>query len=230
MLGYYVLHVPDSVRAKAFYADVLGWKTGDGDDPTGYHHVEGSSPAGGISGGATKTGVTAYFVVEDATAAANKIRDLGGRSPEPTKSPSGWSATCTDDQGGEFAIYQPSAEYREVEPKPDDGDLFYYVLQVADDERAKHFYGELFGWTFSAGSHPHGWNIEGVVPPGGLLGAGEPGPISLYFQVTDLDAALERVRRAGGTPGEKQSNSSGWHADCVDDQGLRFSLGSLRES
>ncbi len=231
MLGYYVLHVPDSVRAKAFYADVLGWHPDQGEDPSQYYHVDGSSPAGGIAGGATKPTITAYFLVQDAHAAANKIRDLGGRSPDPTKSASGWSAECTDDQGGEFAIYQPAQDYKDEDgPKPGEGDLIYYFLQVADDEKAKRFYGELFGWQFTPGSHPHGWNIANVEPHGGMFGTGKAGPIMVYFQVKDLEAALERVRKAGGTPGQVQPNSAGWHADCVDDQGLRFSLSSLRDS
>lgn len=231
MLGYYVLHVPDSVRAKAFYDQVLGWHAEPGEDPRAYYHVDGSSPAGGIAGGAPEPSITAYFVVDDAQHAARRIRELGGQAPDPTESPSGWSAECTDDQGGPFAIWQPSTTYAEDgPPKPSDGDLFYYVLRVADDDTAKRFYGQLFGWELTTGSHPHGWNITNTEPPGGMFGAGTSGPISVYFRVSDIEAAVRRVRAAGGTPGPVEPNSVGWHADCRDDQGLRFSLGSLRDS
>jgi uncharacterized protein len=230
-LGYYVVHVPDAVRGKAFYHAVLSWLAEPGDEPERYYHVEGSSPAGGINGGAETPHITTYFLVDDAKATAARVRELGGQAAEPTRSPSGWSTTCTDDQGGEFSIWQPEPGYVPDGPvKPGDGDLFYFVVQAVDDERAKRFYGSLLGWEFTPGSHPRGWNIHNIEPVGGLFGAGTTGPITVYFQVADIESALERLRAAGGTPGVVQPNAVGWHADCTDDQGVKFSLGSLRDA
>jgi predicted enzyme related to lactoylglutathione lyase len=59
-----------------------------------------------------------------------------------------------------------------------------------------------------------------------MFGAGKPGPMMVYFRVTDVDAAAARVRAAGGTAGETTPNANGWHADCLDDQGLAFSISS----
>jgi predicted enzyme related to lactoylglutathione lyase len=55
-------------------------------------------------------------------------------------------------------------------------------------------------------------------------------PPDLYFRVADVDEVAERIRKAGGTAGEKQSSSGGWYAMCSDDQGVRFGITSLRES
>lgn len=229
-LGYYVVHVPDAVRAKAFYKAVLGWQADPGDDREAYYHVDASSPAGGIAGGASEPGITPYFMVDDAKATAAAIRELGGQAPDPSQSASGWSAECVDDQGGVFAIWQPDRTYApDGPPKGDIGDLHYLVVQTGDDERAKAFYGRLFGWEFTEGRHAHGWNVTNTEPPAGLFGAGEPAPITPYFRVADIESALERVHAAGGTPGPSQVNGVGWHADCVDDQGTEFSLGALRE-
>jgi predicted enzyme related to lactoylglutathione lyase len=230
-LGYYVVHVPDALRAKAFYKTVLGWRAEPGDDPQAYYHIEGSSPAGGIGGGAKTPHISTYFLVDDAKATVAAIRELGGQAPDPTQSASGWSATCTDDQGGEFSIWQPDRSYAtDGPPRCDIGDLFYSVLPVADDERAKRFYGALFGWELTTGSHPHGWNIANVEPPAGLFGAGTSGQTNVYFRVADIEAAAAAVRAAGGTSGPVEPNSAGRHADCTDDQGVKFSLGSLRDS
>lgn len=230
-LGYYVVHVPDAVRGKAFYNAVLGWNAEPGEDKAKYYHVNGSEPAGGINGGADIPHITTYLTVDDAKAAVTKIRELGGEAPDPSQSASGWSAECVDDQGGAFAIWQPEPSYAPTRPpKPGNGDLFYSVVQTADAAKAKRFYGELFGWRFTEGSHANGWNIEGVEPPAGLFAAGEPGPTTVYFQVDDIEAALERVTAAGGTAGAVQPNSAGWHADCRDDQDTPFSLGSLRDA
>lgn len=229
-LGYYVINVPDAVRGKAFYHAVLGWRADEGDDPQAYYHVGGSSPAGGINGTPGKPSITTYFLVEDAKAAVAKLRELGGDAADPTQSVSGWSTECVDDQGGPFAIWQPSPSYAsDGPPRCEAGDLFYSVLPTADDDRAKRFYGALFGWGFSTGSHPGGWNIGNVEPPAGMFGGGTSGQITVYFRVDDIEAAVARVRAAGGTSGPVEPNSAGWHADCRDDQGLKFSLGSLRE-
>jgi predicted enzyme related to lactoylglutathione lyase len=228
-LGYYVVHVPDAVRAKAFYNTVLGWHPEPGADPQGYYHIEGSQPAGGINGGAESPRIATYFLVGDAKEAVSRIRELGGQAPDPSQSESGWSVECLDDQGGRFAIWQPAPSYApDGPPKAKHGDLHYSVLPTADDERAKRFYGELFGWRFSEGSHPHGWNIEGVEPAAGMFGGGPDGRISVYFWVDDIEAAVARVDAAGGASGPVQTNRTGWHADCRDDQGTEFSLSSLR--
>jgi uncharacterized protein len=224
-LGYFVIKVPDTARAKGFYGSVLGWRFQPDD------HVEGSAPAGGISGGVEEPRIDTYFTVGDAAATAKLIRELGGQAPDPTESPSGWSTQCTDDQGGRFAIWQPSERYApDGPPKPGEGDLLYFVLPAADDERAKRFYAAVFGWEFTAGTHARGWNIANTQPPGGLFGAGRSGPIEVYFQVADIEAARARVEAAGGTAGETQPNRAGWHASCTDDQGVNFSLSALRDS
>src|SRR5690349_13493200 len=105
-LGYFVMNVPDSVRAKAFYRAVLGWEAEEGVDPERYYHSQGSSPAGGINGGATNPRIDVYFTVVDAAATVERVRELGGTSLEPMESASGWSAECVDDQGGAFRIWQ----------------------------------------------------------------------------------------------------------------------------
>ncbi len=104
------------------------------------------------------------------------------------------------------------------------GDLVYFVMPVADAERAQTFYGELLGWKFSPGNAPGGSNIEGVSPPGGMLEGGDaPGP-ELFFMVDDLEAAIARVRELGGEAEEPQPTSGGRFSQCRDDQSARFGI------
>lgn len=212
---YYAITVPDLARAEAFYGAVFGWSFTDD------HHIEGSSPAGGLGQG--EPGVDLYFAVPDAKAAVATLRELGGEAPDPVESRSGWSCQA---EGGTLAIWQPADGYDDANPKCGEGDLFYYVVPVAD-ERVKDRYVAALGWELSPGSHSNGWNIENSVPPGGVFvdHAGRP---DVYFRVTDVDEHAQRIRDAGGTAGEKQPNSAGWHAACTDDQGVKFSVGSLR--
>lgn len=214
---YYAIHVPELARAKDFYNTVFGW-TFTSDD-----HIEGSSPAGGLGEGGPPH-IELYFEVPDIAATVAKLRELGGAAPDPVQSKSGWSCLA---EGGVLGLWQPADGYADDNPKCAEGDLFYYVVPVADED-AKARYAAALGWELSPGSHPNGWNIEGSVPPGGMF-VDHAGPPDLYFRVADVDEVARRVRDAGGTAGQKQPNSAGWHAACNDNQGVEFSIGSLRQ-
>ncbi len=217
---YFAIHTPDTARAKDFYNAVFGWTYDSSGD---YHHIKGSSPAGGITPGDTAR-VGASLVVPDAAAAVAKVRELGGTAPDPRRSDSGWSVQIEDGHGGGVELWQPAEGYA-ADGDPKEGDVFYFVVPVANDE-AKSFYTSVLGWELTPGSHPGGWNITNVTPPGGMF-VSAAGPVDLYFQVADVDTAAELIRQAGGTAGEKQPNTHGHHAACRDDQGTAFSIGSV---
>ena len=103
------------------------------------------------------------------------------------------------------------------------GDVEYLTISTADTAAARRFYGELLGWRFEPGSVPDGWQIHGVRPMAGMHGGGS-GEIALCFHVDDIDAAVERVRRLGGTAEEPQQRPYGRLATCTDDQGRTFHL------
>jgi uncharacterized protein len=109
------------------------------------------------------------------------------------------------------------------------GDLVYFVIQTDDPERAKEFYGSLFGWDFTEGNVPEGFNIEGTTPPGGVFGGGKGWCPSVYFSVDDIDAALAKVRELGGEASEPEAIATGHMAHCRDDQGREFNLWAPRE-
>lgn len=220
MIGYFTIDVPDPARATAFYTAVFGWAYESAGDS---HHIKGSSPAGGLTKG--EPGTTPYFVVADAGAAAAKARELGGTATEPQRSKSGWSCHAEDGHGTRLALWQPADEYRDDEPRCGEGDLYYFVQPVANDA-AREFWANLLGWELTPGSHENGWNIVDVRPRGGVF-VSAPSPTGLYFRVADVDAAAQRIRAAGGTAGPTQPNTAGAHADCADDQGVRFGISSL---
>jgi len=220
---YFAIHTPDTARAKDFYNAVFGWTYDSSGD---YHHIKGSSPAGGITPGDTaRIGVS--FPVPDAAAAVAKVRELGGTAPDPVRSESGWSVQIEDGHGGGAELWQPAEGYA-GDSDPQEGDVFYFVQPVANDD-AKSFYTSVLGWELTPGSHPGGWNITNVTPPGGLF-VSTAGNTDLYFQVADVDAAKELIRQAGGTAGETRPNTHGHHAACADDQGTAFSIGSVSQA
>jgi uncharacterized protein len=105
------------------------------------------------------------------------------------------------------------------------GDLVYFQINVADGEKAKAFYGELFGWKATEGNVPGGFNFEGPSPPGGGSGGGgtDSRPL-VYFGVDDLEQGIAKVRELGGEAGEPSQAGPGRFAVCKDDQGVEFGI------
>jgi uncharacterized glyoxalase superfamily protein PhnB len=107
-IGYVTLAVPDEEQAKAFYGAVLGWQFTPGGAPRGWQ-VEGRTPMMGIGGGsAAPGGATLCYRVADMAGAIERVRDAGGEANDPAPQPYGLLAYCTDDQGIEFQLWQPT--------------------------------------------------------------------------------------------------------------------------
>jgi uncharacterized glyoxalase superfamily protein PhnB len=107
-VGYFTIDAPDPARAAAFYGALFGWNA----QPSGEgFHIENVSPPGGIDGSATEPGVSLFIRVTDVTAAAARVRELGGTVLEEATHPSGGNARCLDDQGVPFQLWQPAPGY-----------------------------------------------------------------------------------------------------------------------
>jgi predicted enzyme related to lactoylglutathione lyase len=104
------------------------------------------------------------------------------------------------------------------------GDLVYFVIAARDAERARTFYGGLFGWDFEPGNVADGWQIGRSNLPGGLQGGADPSPPQVYFEVDDLEEALVRIRAMGGETDGPKGSGAGSYANCRDDQGSEFSI------
>ena len=109
------------------------------------------------------------------------------------------------------------------------GELSFFELGVGDADRARDFYGSLFGWEFA--DEGGGATIETPNIPGGLHGGDAGASPYVFFRVEDLDAAQARVRElggeVGGPAGTEDPDSAarfGRFVLCKDDQGLSFGL------
>lgn len=97
-----------------------------------------------------------------------------------------------------------------------------------DPAAARDFYGELFGWEFE--DRPGGYTIArlagreaaGILPGTG----GTTGSWTTYLAVDNADAAVARVREAGGRvlADPEDAGPAGRAALCVDPQGARFGV------
>lgn len=100
----------------------------------------------------------------------------------------------------------------------------HFEVGVPDAARAKIFYGRLLGWEFETTQGENAWIDTGGVR-GGLHDVDGARNIVVYFEVTDIEAAVERVRALGGEAGDPgPEDMGGRFVACRDDQGVEFGL------
>lgn len=227
-IAYVSLWTPDVERAAAFFAAVLGWRYAPSEHAQS-RQVEGVTPRHGLWGDQQRGTLFCCFTVDDLTAAVQRVRSAGGQAGEASAEPYGRVSDCVDDQGMPFALHQSPAGDSAPANRDhgDQGDLAYVVFEVRDSAAARDFYGAVLGWRYSRGGADDGWNVEGVTPMAGLHGGHQRATVVPMYRVDDIAAAVDRVRRAGGTASDPQRRPYGLEADCADDQGTRFYLGQL---
>jgi predicted enzyme related to lactoylglutathione lyase/ketosteroid isomerase-like protein len=107
----------------------------------------------------------------------------------------------------------------------------FISIGVGEVDRARDFYGSLFGWTIADEPSGRGAVIEGAGVPAGIHGDDPGVGPYVFFRVDDLDAALLRVVELGGGVDVDDHDEAadsvtrfGRFALCRDDQGSSFGL------
>jgi predicted enzyme related to lactoylglutathione lyase len=101
------------------------------------------------------------------------------------------------------------------------------TVETGDSARFRAFFGSVAGWQFTPGRVEDGWAIEDIVPMTGMQGGHAQATVVPMYRVDDIATAVERVRAAGGTSTDPEPQPYGVTADCTDDQGTHFYLGTL---
>ncbi|HET8969922.1 MAG TPA: VOC family protein [Candidatus Nanopelagicales bacterium] len=224
-IAYWSLPVRDAERAQRFFGSVLRWTFSAPGSKGGVHVIE-SEPWGGLAP-ADRPFATLAFSVADIDAAVGRVRDLGGTATDPVdEGGHGPWSDCSSDTGMPFALFvrNPNlVEDASTTTSTTAAQLSYGVLQVPDLDRATAFFGPLLGWEFKPGSGG-GVHVVGSEPGIGLA-PGERSGWAGAFAPDDLEAAVARVRRVGGTATDPADvGGHGLWSDCTDDQGTTFAL------
>ncbi|MDQ6911219.1 MAG: hypothetical protein M3Z84_10645 [Actinomycetota bacterium] len=104
-LAYITIEVVDSVKARAFYGSVLGWRFGPGSVTDGWG-VDDVVPMVGMVGHQALATVVPMYRVNDLDAAVEGVRAGGGTASDPERQPYGITSSCADDQGTRFWLGQ----------------------------------------------------------------------------------------------------------------------------
>jgi uncharacterized protein len=173
---------PDPEAAVAFYSGLFGWSFEDvmpagsggkyfiarlrGGDVA----AVGSQPEGRPPMATWNT----YVWVESADEAASRVLDAGGQVVmEPFDVMEfGRMAVFTDPEGAGFCVWQ-ARKQKGARIVNEHGTLNFNGLNTREAERAKSFYGSVFGWeTLSLGDGAEMWRLPGY---GDFLEQTEPG-------------------------------------------------------
>jgi uncharacterized protein len=211
-VGRFVWHENNSTdveKAKSFYTQLLGWelevwKPGEMD----YAMIKvGDQMHGGFmsaQGGAPSHWL-GHVLVEDVDAAADRAKAAGGTVVfGPTDIPEvGRFALVADPQGAVLSAFAP-----EGEPPPSEGVFVWDELMTSDPAAAKHFYGEVFGWSArdmdmgEMGTYTM-FQRAGDVDVGGCMrlpeGVEAPPHWLPYIGTEDVDATTARAKELGAT-------------------------------
>jgi predicted enzyme related to lactoylglutathione lyase len=223
-VGYVSVWTPNADRAAAFYGHVLGWTY----DPATNQVTNTKQRIGIFSVPGPRT-LFCCYAVADLEGARTSILAGGGTVDEVREFDFGTVLGATDPQGMAFAVFQPAAG----EPRPElngsgPGELSYITYEVADSTAFKAFYSRVLFWTFEPGRIDDGWGVTQTHPMAGVAGGNARPSTVPMWTVADVDAAVARVRKAGGTVLEEPSQQAyGKSALCTDDQGSRFYLGEF---
>ncbi|MGV9709138.1 VOC family protein [Gordonia sp. NPDC003424] len=226
---YMSLQTPSTERAARFYGAVLGWQYDpDSRQVTNLGHRLGLSDTPGYG---EPGSIYCVYAVDDFSAAREAVIAAGGQAGDVSSVARDAVRVidCVDDQGVAFSVHvaEPGT------PRPDQhprgvGEMSYLTVHTADSARFRAFYGAALGWTFHGGRIDDGWEVDEVRPQVGIAGGAETPASVPMWNVADMDAAVERVRAAGGrVVADPEHQAYGIMALCADDQGAQFYLGQL---
>ena len=223
-IGYISVWTPDTDRAAVFYSHVLGWAY----DPAA-HQVTNTDLPTGISAVDGSPTLFCCYAVDDVQAARTAIAEAGGVPGGIRRTGYGVLLDATDPQGMAFAVFEPHTGTKRPELNGSGpGELSYITYEVTDSAGFRDFYGRVLGWAFEPGRVTDGWQVVSTHPMAGAAGGSERPTTVPMWTVTDIDAAVARVREAGGTVlAEPDRQPYGVSAECTDDQGARFYLGQF---
>jgi uncharacterized protein len=243
---WYELMTADAAAATAFYTEAVGWKAEDSGMPgmaytlmkVGDAQVAGVMPTPvELQTRGTPSAWSGYVAVHDVDAMEARVLQAGGQVLRRAEDipEVGRFAVVTDPQGASFMLFKPARnDPPPMPPAEAPGTIGWHELRARDGAAVFGFYAKLFGWTKGEGLDmgPQGtyqlFEIDGV-PSGAVMNKEPDSPMPswrYYFRVEAIDAALQRVKKLGGTVtmGPHEVPGGLWVAHALDPQGAVFAL------
>ncbi len=107
------------------------------------------------------------------------------------------------------------------------GEIVHIEFPSADVDRAAAFWQGLFGWQFGGSAMPDfDYRMAQIGPTAGAaVFPGDVGHPRYYYDTSDIEASIAKVRELGGGADDKQPvPTHGWFSRCTDSEGNEFHL------
>lgn len=252
---WHELMTTDLEAARGFYGQVLGWAfepMGTPDQPYLIVSVAGTGIGGMMTmppeacAQGARPGWVGYVGVDDVDAAGHRFAQGGGKLLKPAQDIPGVGrfAVVADPHGASLVLFRGrDGLARTPLPPGTPGTVGWNELHSGDQPKATPFYGAQFGWIpiQAMDMGPMGvYQIYGL--PGRAVNGGTPKMLGgmmtktpemptppmwlYYFNVDDIDAALERAQSGGARilMGPHQVPGGNWVVQALDPQQAWFAL------
>lgn len=205
------LSTSDQAASRAFYGGLFGWSSQEPDPELGGYlnfSLDGGLVAGCVPAmpGAPTDVWSVYLATCDAEQTATGVLAAGGavHAPAHPVRDLGRMAIVADPTGAGVGLWQPGT-HRGLLTLAEPGHAAWFELRTRDADATLAFTRRVFGWqTETVADTPEfryetasvdGTEVAGVlhVDPDTVPGW------TVYFQVTDADAAMARVVELGGS-------------------------------
>lgn len=215
MFSYADLSTTDLDGAKAFYTGLFGWDFDDVPMGEGGGIYTMFKKNGKVTAAASvqqeqqrEAGVppmwNAYFTVYDLDARTKEAERAGGsiHAGPFDVFDAGRMSVISDPNGAFFCLWEPKDSIgAEVMGEPNT--LTWTEVMAPDLEKAKAFYGELFGWTGEAFGEDGSYIVYKKDDQYAAGSMRPPGPMPAfwltYFAVENADDAVAKARELGAT-------------------------------
>ena len=239
------LFTSDPDRSQAFYRDLFGWTAESaGPEFGGYvnfakagHRVAGSMHNDGSQ--AVPDLWSVYLCVDDADATVAKAAAAGAAVVVPAMQVMqlGSMAVVAGPDNGTIGIWQPG-QHTGFGLIGEPGAPTWFELHTRQYEASVAFYREVFGWSTHTMSDTPEFRyttlgegesqMAGIMDASAFLPDGMPSQWSIYFGVSDTDAAVEDLVRLGGAVAQPAEDTPyGRIATVTDPTGAMFRLVSI---
>lgn len=246
---WYELLSNDADASKAFYEAVVGWTVHPADPLAGgmdYRMIDtgDNNFVGGLmnltdemKAGGAKARWLFYIGVDDVDATVAKIEAKGGGVLMPAFDMEGVGrmAFVHDPQGNPFYVMRGASEESSTAfDRMGMGKCNWNELATSDQAAGNAFYADVFGWEY-----PDKMAMPGEMGDYVFVQVGEqvigatlralgdtPTGWQFYFRTPDIDAAVERLKSAGGTVlfGPSEVPGGDMIIVATDSQGVQFGV------
>jgi uncharacterized protein len=235
------LYSSDTDKATEFYGQLFGWTAEPPQEGFGgyFTFTKDGKHVGGCMHNSGEEGYpdawTVYLMTDDIEETAADAAAKGGQvhlAPMDVAD-NGKMAMIADPGQAAVGVWQPGTQ-KGFEVRNEVGTAAWFELHTRDYDKAVDFYRDVFKWDTHAVSDTPDFRYttlgEGENQLAGIMDdspypGDEPSAWAVYFEVTDTDAALEKVVELGGTVIQAAEDTPyGRLAQAADPTGTRFRL------